>query len=274
MFSKVSNTTYPNTQPRQTNMATTIRDEFKSYLKTQEIYGIRTKLSILSLSRKTVYYAVFRGEEVQEFVEYKPTNNPHSRGVNWEEKVDVANHYGWIPPYWRFGNNDPPKRLQITTEQLAEYLLDGDILDVDTLYAIALRRGTKPDYESARECVKNTLTFVSDTLQTLVHAESTKTWPKISDIGVWEQGEWYSDSKNKNGKKHLTNMYAAVLIRVWAEGYDPLETEPPRGGMPTDEQMSWIIVQSEHEQEHNLMFVYRTILSLHKFYFKYFGLPR
>jgi hypothetical protein len=243
-------------------------EEFRAYLNDVAKSGIRTKVSILSLGTKRVYYAAFRGSEVQELVEY----GSEGQNVQWKEQVDESGRYSWIPSFWRFGNGATPPKRKVKTEGLAGYYKEGDVLDVATMYSILLRRGV--DHEGARLHV--TAVLVGLYLGLHIVTEPTQEWPALDRPKDWRV------STPEGGR--LTNLGGALLIRVWAEGYDPLETEVQRGGMPTEEQSSWEATESndedrsaedlECEEGKRQEVLHCSILALRGLYYRYNGIPK
>jgi hypothetical protein len=253
--------------------------ELESYLKDVAKLNLRIEVRILSPRADMVIIAKLRGSDVLELLEYGGSSS-----VGWIEKVDESGKYGHIPEYWRFGRNErPPIDSNVNYKYLLKYYTPDDFLDTETLYQIALRRGTCVDGQScvyAKNYVARKLSAVYEFLLNSVDKDRTSgaRWPVLEDQASWTKLDIIGDVDV--GVKLPVNK--AILVRVYAEGYDPLELEPDSGAVPSDEQLRWETKgETEYEVEgedvpipNSNLFIDYTVGALLERYASYVGLAR
>lgn len=230
------------------------RAELASYLKDTSSHGFPCELAILSVPRMRTIRAKYRGDTIRELL-YITTDES---GILWDAPVDECHRYAWMPSFW-VGEHGKEHRF---TQELTTLYEPGDVLDPATLHAIALRRGPRPDYDYARWYAVNTLNTVHDRLLTADGTHLT-TGPVLDD-----PVHWAADTEDDTDN-HV-DVGRAQLVRAWVEGYDPLGDSVPRGGMPSDEQYTWL----RYDGSDDAQLIEHAITALRATYVKYAGVPR
>jgi len=228
-------------------------EEVVDYFNVVAAYNIKSEVSILSLSRKRVFRAVFRGAQVFEHLEF----SVHSGEIAWKVRKDENGHYSWVPEMW----HGKPGREKLQTKDLAGLYQPGDVLDATTLRIIEYRR-TK-NHEETRAVVGSILNSVHDQLLRVNNRAVGPTWPSLCVVGMWNKAVVEDDAIP------VPCVEDALLVRAWAEGYQPLADQACRGGSMTDEQCSWANGEDAACSQDVL---YYAILSLRAAYLKHVGM--